>query len=75
MQYNNNNNNIKKRNIQFAETHETKLSNFYDLLQMMSLILSPYKLSHFEANIIKYGLRNSIPRKYLPEYMFLLTLI
>ena len=57
----------RHRNTQIAKTHEKKLSNLTHKKVLpitpddVTAILSSYKISHEEANILKYGLRNSIP--------------
>ena len=63
--------NVKHRNIQIAKRHENKLSNLTrnKILQFtpddVITNLSLYKISHEEANILKYGLGNSIPPERL----------
>ena len=63
--------NVKHKNIQIAKTHEKKLSNLthnkvllftpHDVINN----LSSYKISHEEANILKYDFGNSIPPERL----------
>ena len=63
--------NVKHRNIQIAEIHEKKLSNSTHNKVLpftpddVITNLSSYKISHEEANILKYGLGNSIPPERL----------
>ena len=63
--------NVKHSNIQIAKKHEVKSSN---LIHNKDLPFTPddvitnlfsYKISHEEVNILKYGLRNSVPPERL----------
>ena len=76
----------KHKNIQIAKTHEKKLPNLTQNVLPVTPDdainnLSSYKISHEEANILKYGLGNSIPpetvdlTKDLAAQIFFLTLI
>ena len=62
---------VKHRNIQIAKTYEKKLSNLTHNKVLpftpddVITNLSSYKISHEEANILKYGLGNSIPPERL----------
>ena len=63
--------NIKHSNIQIAKKHEIKLSNLMHNKDLPSTPddvitnLFTYNISHKEVNILKYGLRNSIPPEIL----------
>ena len=63
--------NIKHSNIQIAKKHEIKLSNLMHNKDLPSTPddvitnLFTYNISHEEVNILKYGLRNSIPPEIL----------
>ena len=67
----NSSNTKKHKNIQIAKTHEKKLSNLTHNKVLpftpddVITNLSSYKISHEEANILKYGLGNSTPPERL----------